>query len=157
MREFLDTVGTFPTLLFSVALVVVAVFWLLVLCGTADPRSFDSDVDTQALRLGPVPVSVAATVFTVAGWLLSLTGSVLVDHADPARPLSSLLSLGVLALAAVASWSVTRRLVPPLTKLFPDEPGPSRQDFAGLPGPLERHRSAVLGQHRATVRLRRRR
>ncbi|WP_338491777.1 hypothetical protein [Streptomyces sp. SJL17-4] len=139
MWEFLNTVCAFPTLLFSVALVVVAVFWLLVPCGAAAPRSFDSDVDTQALRLGPVPVSVAATVFTVVGWLLSLTGSVLLDRADPARSLSSLLSLAVLALAAVASWWVTRRLVPPLTKLFPDEPGPSGQDFGGLPGPLERH------------------
>ncbi|MEU7033548.1 hypothetical protein ABZ958_07675 [Streptomyces sp. NPDC046237] len=117
-------------------------------------------MDTQALRLGPVPVSVAATVFTVAGWLLSLTGSVLLDRADPARSLSSLpslLSLAVLALAAVASWWVTRRLVPPLTKLFPDEPGPSGQDFGGLPDPLEGHRSAVAGRRRATVRLRRRR
>ncbi|WP_406502657.1 hypothetical protein [Streptomyces sp. NBC_01602] len=66
MEEFLNTAFGFPMLLFSVALVVAAVFgsW----CCAAERGSFDSEVDTQALRLGWVPVSVVASVFTVTGW-----------------------------------------------------------------------------------------
>ncbi|WP_318209245.1 hypothetical protein [Streptomyces sp. SJL17-1] len=157
MGEFLLAAFGFPTLLFSAALVVAAGFWFLVLCGAAESGGFDSDVDTQALRLGRVPVSVAATVFTAAGWLLALAGSVLLDRADLARSSSSLLSPAVLVLASVASWLLTRCLVQPLAKLFPDEPGSSRQGLPGPAVPLERHRSAAPGQRFATAHVRRRR
>ncbi|MFF7438938.1 hypothetical protein [Streptomyces sp. NPDC008122] len=120
MGEFLFAAFGFPTLLFSVALAVVAGFWFLVLCGAAERGSFDSDVDTEALRLGRVPVSVAATVFIASGWLLALTGSVLLDRADLARSSSSLLSPAVLVLASVVSWWLTRCVAKPLAKLFPD-------------------------------------
>lgn len=134
MGEFLNAALGFPALLFSTAVVVVLGFWLLVLCGAAERDCFDSDVDTEALCLGRVPVSVAASVFVVTGWLLSLAGSALLDRAGLARSLSSLVSLAVLLLTVVASGWVTRRLVRPLAKLFPDGPGPVRQDPAGPAG-----------------------
>ncbi|GEB58125.1 hypothetical protein GCM10017674_69160 [Streptomyces gardneri] len=157
MGEFLSAAFGFPSLSFSAALVAVAVFWLLVLFGAVERKGFDGDVDAERLRLGRVPVSVAASVFVVAGWAMSVTGSVLLGLSDVPRPLSALLSLALLVLAPVASWWATRRLVGPLAKLFPDEPGPSRQDAAGPAGPPERDRAAAFGQHRAAVRTPRRR
>ncbi|ALO12563.1 hypothetical protein AQF52_6977 [Streptomyces venezuelae] len=133
MDELLSAAFGFPVLLFSVAVVAAVGFWLLVLCGVAEHGAFDSDVDTQTLRLGRVPVSVAASVFLLAGWLLSLTGALLRDLADLSRSSSSLLSLALMVLAPAAAWWVTRRLVRPLAKLFPDEPGPSRRSAATLP------------------------
>ncbi|MER5311994.1 hypothetical protein ABT034_29855 [Streptomyces sp. NPDC002773] len=157
MEEFLSAAFGFPSLSFSAALVAVAVFWLLVLLGAVERRSFDGDVDAVGLRLGRLPVSVAASVFVVAGWVLSVSGSVLLGLSDVPRPLSALLSLALLVLPPIASWWATRRLVAPLAKLFPDEPGPFRQDVTGLAGPPERDRAAAFGHHRAAARTRRRR
>lgn len=42
--------------------------------------------------------------------------------------LSYLLCMALLLVASLLSWLVTRGLVRPPAKPFPDEPGPSRQD-----------------------------
>ncbi|MGW6563926.1 hypothetical protein [Streptomyces sp. NPDC054975] len=157
MGEFLNAAVGFPTMLYTAALIVVAGFWLLVLCRAADREGFDSDVDTTALRLDGVPVSVAATLSVVVSWLLSMGGSVLLGRAALPGSLSHVLSTALLLVAPIVSWRATRRLVPTLAKLFPDEPGPSQQDLAGLPSAPERHRSAAPGHHRTVVPVRRRR
>ncbi|WP_329112245.1 hypothetical protein [Streptomyces sp. NBC_01353] len=67
-----------------------------------------------------------------ASWFLSLTSPVLVDRAGRSATGSSLLPTGTLRVAPVVSRRVIRRLATrPRPKLFPDEPGPSRQDFVG--------------------------
>lgn len=132
MAEFLQAAAGFPTVLFTSALLVVIGFWLLVLAGAADPGSFDADVDTDAAGLGGVPVSVAASLLIALGWFGSLSGSVLLARAGLAGLPFHLLRVAVLAASLVLAWWVTRALVRPLAKLFPDEPGPSRQDFIGM-------------------------
>ncbi|MEV1054511.1 hypothetical protein [Streptomyces sp. NPDC049887] len=132
MAEFLQATAGFPAVLFTSALLVVIGFWLLVLAGAADPDSFDTDVDTDAAGLGGVPVSVAASLLIALGWFGSLSGSVLLARAGLAGLPFHLSRVAVLAASLVLAWWVTRMLVRPLAKLFPDEPGPSRQDFIGL-------------------------
>lgn len=132
MGEFLNAAVGFPTMYFSAALVVVLGFWLLVLCGAVDRDCYDADVDTGALHLDGVPVSAAASVFIVAGSFLSVSGSILLDRAHLGGALSLLLSWAMFLIALFVAWWVTRGLVRPLAKLFPDEPGPFRQDFVGV-------------------------
>jgi hypothetical protein len=132
MDEFLHATATFPTALFSAALVVVVGFWLLVLLGAADHDSFDADVDTDALSLGGVPVSVSASLLIALSWFFSVTGAILLARTGWSDALLHLLGAVLLFASAIGSWRLTRALVRPLAKLFPDEPGPSRQDFVGL-------------------------
>ncbi|MGV9311102.1 hypothetical protein ACWDR0_02765 [Streptomyces sp. NPDC003691] len=144
MDDFLSTVAAFPTLLFTSALTVVLCFWLLVLVGAAGHDGFDGDLDTAALGLGGVPVSVSASLFIALGWFLSLAGSVL---------LTAVPGVLVLVAAAAGSWWLTRLLVRPLATLFPDEPGPSRQDFVGLTCTIRTGRvDAGFGQAEVTAR-----
>ncbi|MFP1625966.1 hypothetical protein ACLB9X_12495 [Streptomyces sp. 5K101] len=132
MAEFLQATATFPTALFTAALVVVIGFWLLVLMGAVDTDSFDADVDADALNLGGVPVSVSTSLLVALAWFFSLTGSVLL--ASTGWPDASLHLLGavLLAVSLIGSWRLTCVLVRPLAKLFPDEPGPSLHHFVGL-------------------------
>ncbi|MEU8521168.1 hypothetical protein [Streptomyces sp. NBC_01216] len=123
MSEFLDVALGFPAMLFTAALIIALGFWLLVLCGAAGRDSFDSDVDAEAWHLAGVPVAVSVSVFLVTGWSLSLLGSVALDRAGLPGAVDLLLSLLLLLLAPFVSWRVTRRIVRPLAKLFPDEPG----------------------------------
>ncbi|TGB14933.1 DUF1449 family protein [Streptomyces sp. MZ04] len=131
MREFFDAATGFPTVLFTSALGVVLGFWLLVMFGGAEADSFDSDVDVDVAGLGGVPVAVAVSLMTVAGWLTSLTGSVLLGRAGLTGLEQAAVTVVLLLVALLVAWRVTRYVVRLLAKLFPDEPGPSRLDFIG--------------------------
>ncbi|MGW1224302.1 hypothetical protein [Streptomyces sp. NPDC001478] len=131
MREFLDAALSFPTVLFSAALVVVIAFWLLVLVGAADHHSFDTDLDTHAAGIGGVPVTLSVSVMVAVGWFISLTGAVLLHRSDAVGTLRAALACAVLAGALLVSWAVVRLLVRHFRRFFPDQPPPSRQDFLG--------------------------
>jgi hypothetical protein len=135
VNEFLSTAFAFPTILFSAALTVVVVFWVLVLLGAADHDSFDGDVEPAGIGasgLGGVPVAVAASLLIAIGWFTSLTGSVLLHRSNLAGIPYAALACTVLAAAVLVAWVVTRRLVRTVAKLFPEERVPSRQDFVGM-------------------------
>ncbi|MFF3327429.1 hypothetical protein [Streptomyces sp. NPDC002889] len=153
MAEFLETAVGFPTLLFTSALVVVIAFWLLVLLGAADSDTFDSDVDTDALHLGGVPVAVSVSLLIALGWFCSLTGSVVLARTGVSGVAFHLLGAVLLFASLFVAWRVTRLLVGPLAKLFPDEPGPSRQDFLGLTCTIRTGRvDAEFGQAEVVAR-----
>ncbi|WP_328738779.1 hypothetical protein OHA91_05975 [Streptomyces erythrochromogenes] len=132
MDEFIKAALGLPTVLFSAALVVVLGFWLLVLCGAADHEGVGSDVDSGALGLGGVPVTVPASLLVAVAWFASLSGSALLARTGWPDALVHFFGATLLFGSPFLSWRVTRVLVRPLTKLFPDEPGPSRLDFVGL-------------------------
>ncbi|WP_093804112.1 DUF1449 family protein [Streptomyces sp. Wb2n-11] len=153
MDEFLHATATFPAVLFSAALVVVVGFWLLVLLGAADHDSFDADVDTDALSLGGVPVSVSASLLIALSWFSSVTGSILLARTGWSDALLHLLGAVLLFASVIGSWRLTRALVRPLAKLFPDEPGPSVQDFVGLTCTIRTRRvDADFGQAEVAAR-----
>ncbi|MFE3016960.1 hypothetical protein [Streptomyces sp. NPDC059256] len=131
MGEFLDHVFRFPTMLFTAALVVVICFWLMVLVGAVGHDSFDTDLDSDALGLGGVPVAVSASLVIALTWTLSLIGSVLLTGLSVSGGLHHLLAAVLLPVAVLSAWRLTRWAIRPLAALFPDEPGPSRIDFVG--------------------------
>ncbi|MFE9722218.1 hypothetical protein ACFYQ5_01060 [Streptomyces sp. NPDC005794] len=131
MTAFLSAALAFPAVLFGAALVVVVCFWLLVLAGAAGHDSFDSDLDTEAVGFGGVPVSVSVSLFIVITWFAGLTGSVLVLRSGATGTLRAVFHLAVLAGALLIAWGVVRMLVRRFRRFFPAEPPPSREDFVG--------------------------
>ena len=148
MGAFIAAATGFPTVVFTAALVVVVLYWLLVALGAADAhghghahvhirghahvnaRGHDGGRGHGYGRwLGGVPVTLAFSLFVAVGWLISFCGSVLLV---PSGPAGVLVGAGVLIGAGYASWQATKLLVRPLHRLFPDEHGPSRLDFVGL-------------------------
>ncbi|UFQ18918.1 MULTISPECIES: hypothetical protein [Streptomyces] len=131
MPEFLEAATGFPAVIFSSALVVVLGFWLLVVLGGAEAGSFDSDADLGMVGLGGVPVTVVVSMTVVVAWFSAFAGSVLIGRAELTGLARAAAGLVLLLLSLPVAWGVARVLVRPLAKLFPDEPGPSRQDFIG--------------------------
>ncbi|WP_329230575.1 hypothetical protein OHB07_18285 [Streptomyces sp. NBC_00111] len=131
MTEFLSAAVAFPAVVFCAALVVVIGFWLLVLFGAAGPDSFDTDLDSEAVGFGGVPVSVSVSLFVVLAWFTGLTGSVLVLRSGATGTPRAALHLAVLAGALLIAWGVVRMLVRRFRRFFPAEPPPSREDFLG--------------------------
>ncbi|WP_405693508.1 hypothetical protein [Streptomyces sp. NBC_01185] len=131
MTEFLSAAVAFPAVVFCAALVVVIGFWLLVLFGAAGPDSFDTDLDSEAVGFGGVPVSVSVSLFVVLAWFTGLTGSVLVLRSGATGTPRAALHLAVLAGALLIAWGVVRMLVRRFRRFFPAEPPASREDFVG--------------------------
>ncbi|WP_328500295.1 hypothetical protein OG828_05635 [Streptomyces sp. NBC_00457] len=138
--EVIDAAAQFPTVIFTSALVVALGFWLLVLLGRAGVRDFDADAPALARVFGGAPVAVAASVVTVSGWLINLAGMLVMERIGVTGFGAALARVMLLALAALAAWSVAHALARPLTKLFRHEPGPRQRDLAnGAPfGPGSR-------------------
>lgn len=131
MTEFLSAAVAFPAVVLGAALVVVVCFWLLVLAGAAAPDSFDTDLDSDAVGFGGVPVSVSVSLFVAVAWFAGLAGSVLVLRGGVTGTARAALHLAVLAGALLIAWGVVRMLVRRFRRFFPAEPPPSREDFVG--------------------------
>lgn len=132
MGAFLAAATGFPTVVFTAALVVVVVFWLLVALGAADAHGhahLNSHTYTDGWGLGGVPVTFVFSLFVAVGWLISYCAAVLLV---PSGPAGLLVGAAVLIGTVYVSWRATKLFVRPLHRLFPDEPGPSRLDFVGL-------------------------
>ncbi|GGR18087.1 hypothetical protein [Streptomyces roseolus] len=110
MSELFDAAFGLPAIVLTSALVAVAGFWSLVLCRVVSPDAFDADLDMEALGFGDVSVSPAGTVFIAVGWVLDLSGMVLLGRAGLPGLWSLLLSLVLLVAALTVSWRLTRWL-----------------------------------------------
>lgn len=136
MRTLMEAATGFPLMLFTAALVVVVVFWLLVAAGVTRSGSFDADLDLEAWGMGGVPVAVALSLLTALSWILGVGTAVLLTWLAPAGVVTGLTRpVGAVA-ALFAGWWLTRLLVarrPPTRpsvraarRPAPDEPGPAR-------------------------------
>lgn len=153
MEDFLATVLSFPTVVYTTGLGVVLVYWLTVILGALDVDVFgvdgdlDLDVDVAdatdggvegasglaailtVLRLRHAPLTVSISVLTLAAWVFSYVGARTVMPLLPLPAALSALLVGVAALGLglpVASL-VTR----PLGPLFALQEGKNKQSFVG--------------------------
>ncbi|MFE0737297.1 hypothetical protein [Streptomyces sp. NPDC058855] len=110
MAEFLAAAFAVPTMVLTAALAAVVGFWLLVLCRAVAADAFDADVSAEALRHGDAPVAVAGSVFVAAGWVIDLSGMLLLRRAGLSGMWSFPLSVALLAISLALSWQVTRWL-----------------------------------------------
>ncbi|WP_416978185.1 hypothetical protein [Streptomyces sp. T028] len=130
MGHVVGTAVRFPTVLLTSALVVVLAFWLLVLLGRVGVRDFDADAPSLARSLSGMPVAVAATVAILGAWLVSLTGTVLVDLAGLTGPGGAAARVVLLVVSVLAARIVARRCAAPLVRLFLGHTRPRRRAVA---------------------------
>jgi len=137
---FLRAISSFPTSLFSLLLVVVVGYWVLVLAGGIGHGGHHIDGGTgggtgghgghhgfgglqRALGLGGVPITVAVSLVIAFAWFSALAGDQLRQGGN-----GGLLLLG----ATAGGWLGARVLVWPLRRIMPAPvPPPSRRDFVG--------------------------
>jgi len=127
--EVVDAVARFPTVIFTSALVVTLVFWLLVLLGRAGVRDFDADAPALARAFGEAPLAVSASLAAGSGWLVSLGGTLVMDALGLSGPSTVLARITLLALCVLASWAAARALSGPLTKAFLGRSRSHRRDL----------------------------
>nr|BFE61118.1 hypothetical protein GCM10020063_056440 [Dactylosporangium thailandense] len=116
--EFFDAILGFPTVLFTVLLVLVIAYWLVVLLGGADHDLLD-----VGHGLLGAPVAVGLSVLVPVAWLVSLAGASVTGGALP--------RVAVLLVALAAGWLAARLAAIPLRRLTPATGGGSRTAFVG--------------------------
>jgi hypothetical protein len=132
MKAFAGAAFAFPTAVFSVLLLAVVGYWVVVLLGALDVEALDDAGNAgdgggmvHLAGLGGVPVTVAASILIAVAWFTSLTAGALV-HGAFAPVVVLVVALGV-------AWLATRLAVLALRRLFVEAPAPSRADFLGRP------------------------
>lgn len=136
MSEFLSVVFGFPTIVYSVLLAVVLVYWLLAITGLVDFGESAIDLDlgehadanledlgtiasyVLAFGLSGVPFSIVVSLLVVVGWALSTFAGIWLLAWVPGALPKVLAGLAVLAACAALSVVVTARLVRPLRGAF---------------------------------------
>ena len=112
MGDFIDAALGFPAVVFSVLLIVVVVYWVLVLAGALDLGDADADGGLDGildrLDLGGTPASVVLSVVVAIGWFASLVGTVALDAAGVSTGARVTLAILVLLLALVIGGLVAR-------------------------------------------------
>ncbi len=150
MDAFLTSLFAFPTAIFSVAMGMAVLYWLLVIIGACDidllhvgdhdASASGSDHDGHAgtnpnavlefLRVGQVPITIIASVFTFLGWTVCLAASTFVR---PIVPEWSWWLFGLVALvvALFTAFIGTGVAVAPLAKVFSLDGQPRADDLIG--------------------------
>lgn len=145
MKEFLDIVTSFPTVVFTVLLGVIFVYWLLAILGAVDIDMLDLDVDVDAdvsnvggltgllstLGLSGPPVTVVLSTLVVSSWLISYFASAYLLVLVPWDMLHEFIGAGLLVGSFVVSIPVTAQLIKPLKGVFKVHTAKSKSQFIG--------------------------
>ncbi|WP_026423154.1 hypothetical protein [Actinokineospora inagensis] len=116
MDHILVAAFSFPAVVFTFLLVVVAGYWLLVGLGLSTVDAVGA-ADPEAFGLGRVPLSVALSLVVAIAWGVSVAGDLLLSPVKPSPLLPGAL---VLAVALVSALAAVRFLVPVLNRALPD-------------------------------------
>jgi hypothetical protein len=150
MDAFLASLFAFPTVIFSVLMGVAVLYWLMVIVGAFDidilhlgdhdvghhGGDHDPHVGTnpnavlEFLRIGQVPITIIASIFTFLAWSVCLLAS---TYVRPIVPGWSWWLFGLVALvvALVVAMFGTGWAVAPLAKLFSLDNQPKADDLIG--------------------------
>ncbi len=137
MDAFLINVSSFPTMIYSIGLVVVGGYWMLVLLGLFDFDVFDIDVDFDidadgdisqvgsvaglltSIGLTGVPITVVISLLLLNSWFICYFASEFI----PVFPqfiflVQILIGLGIIVLSFLISIPITATMIKPLKGLF---------------------------------------
>ncbi|MCP4486542.1 MAG: DUF1449 family protein [Gammaproteobacteria bacterium] len=135
MEEFLVNISSFPTVIYTTALVVVVGYWLLSFTGTFDLDAFDIeidlDVDTEVGQIGGVagllttlgltgvPITIVISLLVLNAWIVCYFGSMAVSSlAEFASLINVVVGVGVATVSFAVSILVSANMIKPLKGLF---------------------------------------
>lgn len=137
MNPFHQTVTSFPTVIYTMLLIICAMYWLIAMLGMVDLEVLDMDMDGDIdlddsleaqqgiagilfkLGLNGVPLTIVITIIAIIGWIVCYyaiyLGSALVPSFWPAE-----LAYELLVFITVTFFTVllTAQIIKPIRKIF---------------------------------------
>lgn len=149
MQEFLNIILSMPTVVYTVLMGIMALYWVTVIMGAVDIDLFDLDADLDAdmdldldadvdvdgvlgragvivsllsaLGLIGIPLTISLSIFVLFNW--ALTFLIAYSLGAATEPLSTLFGVGVMGASLVASTLLTSIAARPLRPLFRSKAG----------------------------------
>jgi len=137
MTPFHQTVTSFPTVIYTVLLIVCALYWIVAVAGIVDLEILDIDMDgdidaadsesiqggiaglLHRLGLAGVPLTIVITLISIVGWLLCYYGTYFGAALVPnILPIKLIVGLLVFLAATYIAVLVTAQLIKPLRAMF---------------------------------------
>ncbi|MEP1741021.1 MAG: hypothetical protein ABJI60_14860 [Kangiellaceae bacterium] len=137
MDAFLLNISSYPTIIFSVGLVVICGFWLLSLIGLFDVDAFDVGVDLEfetdldvsqvggvaglltSLGLTGVPITVVLSLLILNSWFLCYFASALIPtFPDLVSFIQIAIHTGIAILSFIIAIPITATMIKPLKGIF---------------------------------------
>jgi hypothetical protein len=132
MNQFHQTATSFPTLVYTILLIICMAFWLIGLLGFGgfDTIDIDTEFDTEAgspdgmagfllrYNLNHVPLTIILTLFALFGWILSFLIIVYLGPFIPTSILTFIFDIGVRLITAYLSLLLTSQAIRPIRMLF---------------------------------------
>ncbi|MCF6439292.1 YqiJ family protein [Pseudoalteromonas luteoviolacea] len=139
--DFLNTIFTFPTVVFTTLLLIVMVFWLIALLGFADIDMLEGDVELDVdgggdsflqMGFGGVPLTISISFVVLISWVASFYAHQLFAYALGDGVMFYLLGAAMMLGCFVLSIPLTAILIKPLRRFFDSKEAASKNDFIGL-------------------------
>ncbi len=135
MDEFLVTISSFPTVIYTTALVVIVGFWLLSFTGTFDLDAFDVEVDIDVdgdvgniggvagllttLGLTGVPITIVISLLILNAWFICYFVSLVVPELPEVVTLLKVaINIGIAIGSLMISILLTAFMIKPMKGLF---------------------------------------
>ena len=132
MNQFHQTATSFPTLIYTILIMICMGFWLIGLLGfggfdTIDiDTEFDSDTGTPEglagfllrYNLNHVPFTIILTFFALFGWILSFLLVVYLRRFVPIAGIEFIFNIATFFVSAYISLLLTAQAIRPIRKLF---------------------------------------
>jgi hypothetical protein len=149
VTEFISVVAGFPTVVFSVLLAVIFLYWLLAIAGAVDidVLDFDVDMDTDfdadapgiggltgllsTLGLSGPPVTVILSLLIVLSWLLSYFSSAHLLSLFSTGTLHYIVGAVLSVLCLAVSIPITALIIKPLKGMFVVHGAKSKSHYTG--------------------------
>ncbi len=126
MATLLSLMSSFPTVIYTVPLIICLILWLFSLLGVFDFDAVDMDVDAEGglsgllatFGLAGVPITLSSSLLFLFSWASSLFSSawllpLIADHG-----LRVITAFAVVLLSFIVAVFLTGKITKPLSKLF---------------------------------------
>lgn len=164
MQPFYQIVASFPTIFFTILLIIVVMFWLLAILGAVEISLLDFDIDLDAdmsstsaitgfmMRLGlqGVPVTIIVSLIAIFGWLISYYIVYFFFGLFDGTFLRILLGIPVLCGSLYAAVMLTALAIKPMRSFFQKT---HQQTIKRVLGQVAIVRSAVVNNHTGEAML----
>jgi len=137
MNPFHQTVTSFPTVIYTMLLIICALYWVVAVLGLVDLEILDVDMDGDIdatdsieaqngiagilfkLGLNGVPLTLVLTIIAIVGWILCYYaiyfGGALIPNFGP---IELVYELAVFLVVSVITVMLTAQIIKPIRKLF---------------------------------------
>lgn len=136
MNPFHQTVTSFPTVIYTLLLLICMLYWVVAVLGLVDldilDMDYDGDIDSVdsaaaqtgiaglLLRfgLGGVPLTITISLISLIGWLLCYYASYFASQLLPTTLLNVIASIVIFIVATYVAILITAQIIKPVRKLF---------------------------------------